>query len=129
MQPAVHMVCEIDQGLIDTYPLDELNWKPNPHGICGMMGMSLVVLFAVGASSAFGAVPLEILAMEIEEGSCVGPDPEPAELCRPSVKVDTDQFRYEICDPGGLCDCATVTVKIACEKGQGGGQGKGGKKK
>ena len=31
------MVCEIDQDLINTYPLDELPWKPNPHGICGML--------------------------------------------------------------------------------------------
>ena len=37
MQPAVHMVCEVDQELIDTYPLDELPWKPNPHGVCGML--------------------------------------------------------------------------------------------
>ena len=34
---AVRMVCEIDQRLIDTYPLDELPWKPNPHGVCGMI--------------------------------------------------------------------------------------------
>ena len=37
MQPAVHMVCEIDQGLINTYPLDELPWIPNANGICGMI--------------------------------------------------------------------------------------------
>lgn len=37
MQPAVHMVCEIDQELIESYPLDKLPWKPNPHGVCGMI--------------------------------------------------------------------------------------------
>ena len=37
MQPAVHMVCEIDQELIESYPLDELPWKPNPYGVCGMI--------------------------------------------------------------------------------------------
>lgn len=31
------MVCEIDQELIESYPLDELPWKPNPHGVCGMI--------------------------------------------------------------------------------------------
>ena len=37
MQPAVRMVCEIDQELIESYPLDDLPWKPNPHGVCGMI--------------------------------------------------------------------------------------------
>jgi len=31
------MVCEIDQELIDSYPLDTLPWKPNAQGICGMI--------------------------------------------------------------------------------------------
>ena len=37
MLHSVRMVCEIDQDLINTYPLDELPWKPNPHGVCGMI--------------------------------------------------------------------------------------------
>ncbi len=37
MQPAVHMVCEIDKSLLDEYPLDTLPWVPNANGICGMI--------------------------------------------------------------------------------------------
>ncbi len=37
MPPAVRMVCEIDQSLIDNYPLHILPWKPNAQGICGML--------------------------------------------------------------------------------------------
>lgn len=37
MQPAVHMVCEIDKSLLDEYPLDTLPWIPNANGICGMI--------------------------------------------------------------------------------------------
>lgn len=37
MLPSVRMVCEVDQDLIKYYPFDELLWKSNANGICGML--------------------------------------------------------------------------------------------
>lgn len=89
-------------------------------------GLAIFVAFPA-AQGAVGDVT--IFNIEEVSGSCLGPDPEPVPLCEPGVKVDTDWFRYMVCDPDGACSCATVTVEIKCSKGKGSGYGKGGKKK
>jgi len=35
--PYDHTVCEIPPELIENYPFEELEWKPNPQGVCGMI--------------------------------------------------------------------------------------------
>ncbi len=74
MPPSVRMVCEIDKDLIDNYPFNELLWKPNVNGICGMLEnppeieefLDLMLYHFKGATIGFCAVSKVIKGQTIQ---------------------------------------------------------------